>query len=187
MLYTGKGDDGTTKFFDSPKGVRQSKKSLRAEALGTVDEINSLLGVLKVKAYAKNLEIISRKEKVGDIVKTLQHTLFMVQAELAGAEKSVSADRVKYIEDVIGDVEREMPPIASFFVSGGTELAAFFDFSRTIARRAERRVVHACEEGEATLSESSRKFMNRLSSILYAFARYANFRSGIREEPPSYA
>lgn len=186
MLYTRKGDDGTTKFFDAKAGERASKKSLRAEALGTVDEINSLLGVLKIKSFAEDFSIESMNEKAGDILGNIQQTLFIIQAELAGAEKTVSDEKVKYIEERIDAMEKEMPPITSFFVSGGTELGALFDFSRTVARRAERRVVAACEAEEARLGEDSRKFLNRLSSILYAFARFANFRAGIKEEKPRY-
>jgi cob(I)alamin adenosyltransferase len=186
MLYTRKGDDGTTKFFDAKAGERASKKSLRAEALGTVDEINSLVGVLKVKSFTQNFSIQSTNEKVGDILGNIQQTLFIVQAELAGAEKTVSEEKVKYIEEKTDAMEKEMPPITSFFVSGGTELGAFFDVARTIARRAERRVVAAVEADEVTLGEQTRKFLNRLSSVLYACARYANFRAGIREEAPRY-
>lgn len=186
MLYTRKGDDGTTKFFDAKSGARVSKKSLRAEALGTVDEMNSLLGVLKVKATNEKFMVISTKELVEEIIGKIQQTLFIVQAELAGVEKTVPEEKVKYLEVVTDAIEKEMPPITSFFVSGGTELGAFFDFSRTVARRAERRIVAALEAEEIIIGAHTRQFMNRLSSVLYAFARYANFRAGIHEETPHY-
>lgn len=185
MLYTRKGDDGTTKFFDSKSGERASKRTLRAEALGTLDEINSLIGVVKTKAEEKNFTLAG-KGSVSNILETLQHLLFTAQAELAGAEKTIPESRVKYAEEIIDVAEAEMPPITSFFVSGGTELAALLDFSRTVARRAERRVIAAAEAEEIKIGVHTRQFLNRLSSVLYALARYANFNAGISEEKPRY-
>lgn len=186
MLYTRKGDDGTTKFFDSKPRERAKKNSLRAEALGACDEVGSLLGLCKVKSEKKRLVIKSRKWHVRNILEFAQQGIFIVQAELAGAEKHFPEEKVEFIEAAIDAMEREMPPIKSFFVSGGTELGALFDFARTVARRAERRVVAAVDAGEVEIEPSARQFMNRLSSLLYAFARYANFRAGIKEKPPTY-
>jgi cob(I)alamin adenosyltransferase len=180
-LFTGKGDDGTTKTLDS--GGRISKSSNIAEALGSLDEINSFLGLCKVKSQENRYQIsnISFEE----IVHRLQKNLFITQAELAGAEKTVSEDKVKEIEGWKKDMESKMPPIKSFFISGGTELAATFDVARTIARRAERRVKAVVEEGKE-VGEYTKKFLNRLSSVLYALARYSNFLAGITEEAPDY-
>ena len=79
-----------------------------------------------------------------------------------------------------------MPPIKSFFISGATELSATFDFARTLARRAERRVVEAMEEGEIIMSDGTLAYLNRLSSLLYALARFTNHKFGIKEESPNY-
>lgn len=194
MLYTRKGDGGTTKLFGCDQ-KRISKSSAVAEALGNLDEINSFLGFAKVRAGEQGLVVKSLNEQVDKLVHEIQHTLFIVQAELAGAEKTVSEVKVKRLEQIIDNIEAEMPPIKSFFVSGGTELAATFDFSRTIARRAERRVVTVVEEmasipdgveGKRVIGEHTRQYLNRLSSVLYAFARYANFSAGIKEEAPTY-
>ena len=194
MLYTRKGDGGTTKLFGCEQ-KRVSKSSAVAEALGNLDEINSFLGLAKVRAGEQGLVVKSLNEQVDKLVHEIQHTLFIVQAELAGAEKTVSEVKVKRLEQIIDNIEAEMPPIKSFFVSGGTELAATFDFSRTIARRAERRVVTVVEEmsllsdgagGKRVIGEHTRQYLNRLSSVLYAFARYANFSAGIKEEAPTY-
>jgi cob(I)alamin adenosyltransferase len=176
MLYTRKGDGGTTKTLKQGPGERVSKNSAIAEALGTLDEVNSLLGVCKVKAPAPTAKILARA----------QHNLFIVQAELAGAEKTIAPAKVKETEEIIDGIERELPPIKSFFVAGGTELAASLDHARTVARRAERRVVAAVEQG-AALGEHTRSYLNRLSSLLYALARLANHESGIKEEPPTYS
>ena len=79
-----------------------------------------------------------------------------------------------------------MPPIKTFLVPGGTELSARLDIARAVARRAERRLVTLHESGERTVSESSRAYANRLSSLLYALTRLTNHRAGIVENPPQY-
>lgn len=176
MLYTRKGDGGTTKAFNTASGVRLSKNSILFEALGTVDEVNSFLGLCKVAA----------DKDLAQLVDQVQQNLFIVQAELAGAEKSISEDKIKEIEKIIDDIEKQLPPITTFFVSGGTELASRFDFARTLARRAERRVVAVHESGEVKISPHTLGYLNRLSSLLYACARLTNHKSGIKEASPNY-
>ncbi len=186
MLYTGKGDDGTTRIFASKDGQaktfgrcdqRISKSSVITEALGALDEVNSFLGVVKVNPRATEI--------VGTI-SDVQQNLFIVQAEVAGADKHIAEKKVREMEAIINAVEALLPPIKSFFVSGGTELAALLDFARTLARRAERRVVGVVEEGKTPIGKETLAYLNRLSSLLYALARHANHKSGITEEPPTY-
>lgn len=188
MLYTRKGDGGTTKIFDCDQ--RLSKSSAVAEALGAVDEINSLLGVVKVKTA--NLKVRLPNGRLASTITAIQHNLFIVQAELAGARQRagkplvITPVKVKKVEKVIDEIEKVLPPIKTFFVAGGTELGALFDFARTVARRAERRAVRAVDEGLAKLSPPSLAYLNRLSSLLYALARLVNHQSGIKEEAPTY-
>lgn len=185
MLYTKKGDDGNTKLFACDQRV--SKSTAIAEALGTLDEINSLLGLCKVKATEAKLVVIGlNNEPVGPILEKVQQGLFIAQAQLAGAPKVMPVEKVTMLETVTDAIEKELPPIKTFFVSGGTELAALFDVARTIARRAERRVVGVAEEKPDSLHPATLAFMNRLSSILYALARYSNFRAGVAELTPTY-
>lgn len=87
---------------------------------------------------------------------------------------------------MVNSIEKHLPPITSFLVSGGTELSSLLDFARTVARRAERRVVEVKEEGVVKVSEELLAYMNRLSSVLYALARLANAQAGIEEEKPEY-
>lgn len=181
MLYTRKGDDGTTSFFDSQE--RAVKNSVRAEALGALDEINSLLGLCKVKTNGLQIN----NESFEKILEELQQGLFIMQANVAGAPKNMPAERIQKMEEIINTLEKEMPPITTFFVPGGTELAALFDFARTIARRAERRVLAFTNTEQKTLPAECLQFLNRLSSLLYVFARYTNFKTGIVEEKPTYA
>lgn len=187
MLYTGKGDDGTTKTFGCCD-QRISKSSAVAEALGSLDEVNSFLGVVKMKAEKSDI-VCPKKEGViplSETVRNVQQDLFIVQAEVAGADKHIDVAKVRGMEAMIDAIEDELPPITSFFVSGGTELAAVLDFSRTLARRAERRVVGVAEEGIVTVGKETLAYLNRLSSLLYALARQVNHKSGITEEPPTY-
>ncbi|MFC1615108.1 cob(I)yrinic acid a,c-diamide adenosyltransferase [Patescibacteria group bacterium] len=185
MLYTRKGDDGSTKTFGCCD-QRISKSSAVAEALGTLDEVNSFLGVCKVRAVDIDWSVPGSEEKLAEIVDDIQQNLFTVQAEVAGADKSIVNEKVTEIEQIIDAIEKELPPIKTFFVSGGTELAARFDFVRTLARRAERRVTAVQEEGSAKVSAGTQSYLNRLSSLLYALARFSNHKAGIVEEKPHY-
>jgi len=180
MFYTGKGDDGNTKDF---KGVSHSKSGIKKEALGTIDELNSFLGIVKVKLQESGLKF--QGKKLGDLIHQAQKDLFIVQAELAGSEKSISEEKIKKMEKLIDDIEKELPELKSFSISGTSELQAYFHTARAITRRAERQIVKYCEEVDE-LREHTRQFMNRLSSLLYALARLSNHLSGINEESPDY-
>jgi cob(I)alamin adenosyltransferase len=182
MLYTGKGDGGTTGLFGCNQRI--SKSSAIAEALGSLDEINSLLGWCKVKSSDNSFKIA--EAEIWKIIDDVQQDLFIIQAQLAGAPKDLSVERIKNVENLIGQIEEILPPIKTFFVAGGTEMAAIFDHARTVARRAERRVVAAHEEGLIKMSDQSLAFLNRLSSLLYALARLANHTKGVGEEAPKY-
>ena len=180
MLYTRRGDGGETGTFGCDQKI--SKSSPFAEALGAVDEINSLLGLVKVKA-ATEPEIVKSLERA-------QQNLFIIQAELAGAKQTIKAEALGALEKVIDEIERELPPITSFFVAGGTELATLLDYARTVARRAERRAwlaeVEAKAVGGQSLGQFSLAYLNRLSSLLYALARRANHKADIKEQAPRY-
>ena len=184
MLYTRKGDKGTTATFSCDQRI--SKSSLIAEALGSLDEINSFLGLLKVKSENIYFQLPSEKISVGETVEQIQQDLFIIQAELAGADKTISAEKVTWQEGITDGIEKMLPPITTFFVSGGCELAVLSDISRTIARRAERRVFAVQEEGKIKIGEHTLSYLNRLSSVLYALARASNFVHGITEESPKY-
>ena len=183
MLYTRKGDDGKTKTFACDQRI--SKSSAIAEALGSLDEINSFLGLCKVKSKKEKL-FLTDGSSFEDTIHNIQENLFIVQAEIAGSKISIIEDKIKEMEKKVDDIEKELPRIKSFFISGGTELAALFDISRTIARRAERRVVQISEEGNVEVGEFTKMYLNRLSSLLYALARLSNHKFGITEQSPDY-
>jgi len=184
MLYTRKGDGGTTKTFGCDQRV--SKSSNIAEALGTLDEINSYLGVCRTRSVGMVFDAGIGKIDYPKIIFNIQQNLFIVQAELAGSDMSMTPEKVKEVEFFIDGIEKELPPIKSFFISGSDEISAMFDFARTLSRRAERRVVGVSEEGKVKVGKDTLAYMNRLSSILYAFARYASFKAGVVEERPHY-
>jgi len=182
-LFTGKGDKGTTKLFDSKQGERVSKTSDIFEALGTLDELNAVLGLCKVHTPR---ELHGGGEQVDSLLHTVQDHIFTAQAELAGAEKYIPESSIQEMEMVIERIEKELPEIKTFFVPGGCISAAWFDFARTVSRRAERRVLAVCETGDRDINEHTRTYLNRLSSLLYAFARLANHSEEMLEKAPRY-
>lgn len=175
MLYTKAGDKGQTTVFGCLK--KFSKSSPRIEALGSLDELNSLLGLCKVRASK------IKSSKRGLIPKWLgdiQNDLFIIQGEVAGCGKSFKKDRINEIEKIIDKVEKKLPKFKSFIVAGGTELSALLDYSRAVARRMERKCVGIKKE----INPESLKYLNRLSSLLFVLARLAN--KGIKERRPRY-
>jgi len=184
MLYTRAGDKGTTKVFDSKSGQRISKGSCRTDSLGALDELNSFLGLFKVKSVDFDWKVEGKTIK--EIVSWTQNSLFIIQAEVAGSDKTIVGSKIIEMEKWIDVVEKELPPIKTFFISGGTELASLSDVSRTLARKAEREVIRSVEKGEVEVGSKTLAFLNRLSSLFYALARLINHRSGIKEEPPTY-
>ncbi|KKR42332.1 MAG: hypothetical protein UU10_C0015G0003 [Parcubacteria group bacterium GW2011_GWF1_40_6] len=184
MLYTRKGDNGTTKTFGCDQRI--SKSSIVAEALGVLDETNSYLGLARAKTNGTNFEIASGKIKFSEIILEIQQNLFIVQAEVAGSTLSIAKEKITKVENIVDGIEKVLPPIKSFFISGATEIGATFDFARTLARKAERRVIAAKEEGKVKVSDDTLAYLNRLSSLLYALARISSHQEGEEELKPDY-
>jgi len=184
MLYTRKGDDGKTKTFGCDQRI--SKSSLVAEALGSLDETNSFLGLARAKTVGMSFKVASGEIKFSDLVLEIQQNLFIVQAEVAGSTLSITTEKITKAEKIVDEIEKVLPPIKNFFISGATETGAIFDFARTLSRRAERRVVAVKEEGKITLSAETMTYLNRLSSLLYALARISSHLEGVEEIKPSY-
>jgi cob(I)alamin adenosyltransferase len=179
MLYTKVGDNGKTSIYGCDQRI--SKSSAITEALGSLDEINSFLGVCKAQIHDSGFMI--QDKKVCDIIHRVQNNLFTIQAQVAGADKKNTEEDVLWLEKIILEIDKELPEIKTFLISGSTEISASFDFARTIARRAERRVVAVSEENITKIDEFTLSYMNRLSSLLYAFARYFATKSGMEESP----
>lgn len=175
-LYTGKGDGGTTKLFGCSQ-ERIAKSSAVPEALGALDELNAFVGFVKMHSGAP--------ERITKGLRDVQEALFIVQAEVAGADKHTEEGSAEALGEAVNEIEKEIPPVAGFSIAGGTELSAKLDVARTIARRAERRVTAAAAAGCA-VSDPTKAYLNRLSSLLFAYARLANHLAGIPEENPKY-
>lgn len=188
MLYTRKGDKGTTRTLRCDQRI--SKSDDIAEALGGLDECNSWVGICRGRVSELQLLLppIGREKEqpAAKALLQIQEALFVAQAELAGADKRLMRRHVRALERLTDAIELELPPIKSFFIPGATALGALFDIARTVARRAERRVVAAVDTSDISLSAYTLQYINRLSSALYALARLANHRSGIKEQAPSY-
>jgi len=173
-IYTRTGDAGETALFG---GGRVKKAHPRVHAYGTVDELNSVLGfaLLHLKA-----------EESGRRLARVQHDLFAIGAVLAtppppGTRKRPSTPdiptaRVAEMEGWIDDADRELEPLASFILPGGTAGAAALHMARTVCRRAEREVVELGHD--EPLESDIVRYLNRLSDALFAMARLENLRGG---------
>jgi len=182
MLYTRAGDTGETGLFGTPE--RLPKDAPRIEALGCLDELTSLVGLCKVKTLADKIHIKTTGETLKEILEAVQQNLFIIQAGVGGAEKRLAGNAVFIMEKYIEAIESELPKITTFLLPGGTGLSALFDFTRTVARRAERRCI--CVHREIALSDTTLAYLNRLSTLFFALARLTNVRAEKKETPPSY-
>ena len=157
-IYTKTGDSGSTGLAD---GSRVDKDSLRISVIGDVDELNSLLGLL----IAINID-----EKIKDCLLDIQHILFDLGGELAIPDSEmVTEANVEYIEKIIDEYNSSLPPLKEFILPGGSVPAAVCHTSRAVCRRAERQLVGLSKE--ISVNGDSLKFLNRLSDLLFVFAR----------------
>lgn len=179
MLYTRKGDDGTSGLYNTKE--RLKKDAPVYEALGSLDELGSLLGVCSAIAKEEESESFAT---FSSLIQSIQQRLFIVQAELAGADKTISIKEVQELETIIGQLEATIKNPHSFVLAGATVLSGLLDYARTLARRAERSIVRAAPTRSVSAATSA--YMNRLSSALYALARSAAALRGVQEVAPSY-
>jgi cob(I)alamin adenosyltransferase len=181
-LFTGKGDTGTTTLFGC-NGARVSKSDPIFEALGMLDELNTIVGWCVVACPS---HFVAEDKPVATLLSDVQDHLFTIQAEVAGADKAVPLSHVEDMSDLIDAIGEKLPEIKTFLVPGGTELASRLDIARAVSRRVERRVIAIHESHERSTSEGSRAYLNRLSSFFFALGRLANQESRRAEYPPRY-
>ena len=173
-IYTKKGDSGNTSLFG---GQRVSKSSKRIDAYGTVDELNSILGMASSFGLS---------EKSAVLVETVQQQLFVLGADLATpASKDARIERighseVEFLEKAIDEMEEDLEPLKNFILPGGAQAGATLHFARTVCRRAERITVECRHEEE--ISEVAIMYINRLSDFLFVLARYENSVAGTEEK-----
>ena len=167
-IYTKTGDDGTTGLAD---GSRIEKNSLRTSAIGDVDELNSLLGLLA----AHDIE-----PEIKSVLLDIQHVLFDLGGEIAIPDSEmVDESRVHYLEKIIDVYNASLPPLKEFILPGGSIPAATCHYARTVCRRAERQLVSLSKE--ISVNKNSLKFLNRLSDLLFVFARTLALSEGSQE------
>ncbi|MCM1310203.1 MAG: cob(I)yrinic acid a,c-diamide adenosyltransferase [Bacteroides sp.] len=168
-IYTRTGDAGTTTIVG---GTRLPKNAPRIEAYGTVDELNSWIGVLIANA--------STQEPERQILLGVQNTLLNIGGYLAGTPSpEIPAGQIEQLEQSIDKMDRELPPLHNFILPGGCTLAAQAHVARTVCRRAERRILAAA--ADVTLPADLLSLINRLSDWLYTFARYSNVQAQVEE------
>lgn len=163
MIYTRTGDKGTTSLLD---GSRVRKNNIRVESYGTIDELNSVLGF--AKHFVKDAMIVDR-------IHTVQKELFKVAAELADPTgktypSHLGDDEIQRFEGWIDEYVQKMNPAPKFIIPGSSQASGALHVARTVCRRAERTML-ALDEVEA-INPSILKYVNRLSDLLYSFARY---------------
>ena len=172
-IYTRTGDHGETSLFG---GKRVAKNDPRIEAYGTVDELSSFLGLARASELPADVD--------AEIAK-IQSDLFEIGAHLAspGISRFPGADaqRITDLEKAIDTMESELPVLTTFILPGGTQAAAHLHVARTICRRAERCVVALGDDSEAT--QSTIRYLNRLSDYLFVAARFTNLRQGGADVP----
>ena len=176
-IYTRGGDSGETALFG---GTRVSKSAPRVDAYGAVDELNAVLGIARSQADEGGLV---------DLLARLQDELHTVCADLANADLDAEAPRidathVSGIERDCDHLDAELPPLAQFILPGGSSLAAWLHYARTVARRTERRVVEL--GGQEPINADVVSYLNRLSDLLFLMARTANHRANAAEIHPRY-
>lgn len=172
-IYTKKGDRGETALYDplARSNRRIPKDSLRINAIGAVDEVNSFLGIVISGSSDKNLD---------NLLKEVQNNLFNIGAILAGASLRFSLAKTKKLEKAIDELEGRLPVLKTFILPGGTEISARLFFARALARRAERAVVAL--SGVERVKPEILIYLNRLSDFLFMLGRNENAKDGIKEE-----
>ena len=174
-IYTRAGDKGKTGLLS---GERINKDDPRVEAYGTVDELGATLGVAKVHS----------SERIANYLDEIQQKLFLINSELATNKESLEIDEplqslqritsadVENLEKIADDLSEELPLLTNFVIPGGTKAAAFLHVSRTVCRRAERRIVY--HASTKPVNEELIRYINRLSDLLFVMARYENIEVG---------
>jgi cob(I)alamin adenosyltransferase len=173
-IYTRKGDKGETGLISSDKSkkTRVSKSSSIIEAIGSIDEANTSLGL--AASFVKNKKIKIKIEKI-------QKHLFEVGSILAGAKLQIDKNLVVEMEKEIDEMDKIIPKLTHFIIPGGGKGGSLLFMARTFVRRAERRVVSL---PKILISNSYiLVYLNRLSDYLFTLARWMNFREGVKEKP----
>jgi cob(I)alamin adenosyltransferase len=173
-IYTKTGDAGETGLFGGP---RVRKDDERIEAFGTVDELNSHLGIVRTLPAAAAFDALLRG---------IQCELFDLGAQLAtpgDSDERITVAHVEALEQAIDRFEGDLEPLKCFILPAGTPLAAELHVARTVCRRAERRVVTLASRLETTIPANAIEYLNRLGDLLFVLARVANRCESVADDP----
>ena len=170
-IYTRTGDRGQTSLYG---GKRVSKDNLQVSAYGTVDELNSSIGVV--------ISHIESESEIKSFLVLIQADLFTIGARLAGSKVNLEniKNRVKEMEKIIDRLDENLPELRNFILPGGSQVASFSHLARSVCRRAERDVVSLKRELKE-LDDEIIIYLNRLSDLLFVLARYLNKMSNVND------
>ena len=167
-IYTRTGDNGTTGLGD---GTRVAKDSLRIDAMGDVDELNSVIGLMLTETVPDILI---------DTLTQIQHDLFNLGGEICIPDYVILQQaNIDNLEEAIDTLNDELAPLKEFILPGGTKAAAFCHLARTICRRAERKLITLARDEKVT--DISLKYLNRLSDLLFVLCRIINKEAGVSD------
>ena len=165
-IYTKTGDDGTTGMGD---GSRVAKYSARVQAIGDVDELNSVLGILLTEPLRANIHAA---------LSLVQHDLFNLGGELCmPGYVMIKTERVTALENILDELNDTLEPLKEFILPGGSRAAAYCHLARTVCRRAER-TMHSLN-GQEKITAISLQYINRLSDLLFVLCRILNKDAGV--------
>jgi cob(I)alamin adenosyltransferase len=164
-IYTRTGDNGTTSLAD---GTRCSKAALRIEVIGTVDELNSHIGVLLAEVIEEDVRLE---------LENIQHDLFDLGGELSiPGHIRLGIEQVGRLESEINEYNAHLPPLKEFILPGGVRSAAACHVARVVCRRAERTMVKLAQD--EAVNVTGIHYLNRLSDLLFVLCRVLNRRQG---------
>jgi cob(I)alamin adenosyltransferase len=167
-IYTRTGDDGSTGLGD---GARVPKDSKRVEAYGTVDELNSSIGLLLAERLPQD---------ISEVLTRIQHELFDLGSELCvPGYTAITAEHIGWLEQTLDRFNAELPPLKEFILPGGSRAAAVCHLARTVCRRAERRTLTL--HHDSPLNSDVLRYLNRLSDLLFVLARVIARQNGNTE------
>ncbi len=165
-IYTKTGDKGTTGLGD---GTRVAKDSLRVVAMGDVDELNSVIGLLLTEPISS---------KIRDCLTRVQHDLFDMGGEICmPGYAMIKLERVSALENILDEWNDTLPPLKEFILPGGSRAASYCHLARTVCRRAERTMTTL--NNQEKITEISLQYINRLSDLLFVLCRILNKEAGV--------
>lgn len=174
-IYTRTGDKGKTSLFD---GTRVLKSHKRVETYGTIDELNSMIGVVLSQLTTKNIKL----KTIKDELEKIQHDLLEIGSALATPHPlpvTGLEERPTEFETLIDTMTSHMPELKNFILPGGSKAGAFLHTARTITRRAERQVIGLMQKEE--IDQSIVKYLNRLSDLFFTMSRFVNYQEKKKE------